>query len=103
MNLYDFEMKVTRDKEYSSGGRFIQLNIENEMTLENLINKVSRKMGLKFVDYNIVDNNCHDFMKYVISALNAKRPYEKREVHMIAKLHIPLIVLEQIEENEEYR
>ena len=62
--------------------------------------KISYKIGLKSKDYDVGDNNCQDFMKYVIYFLRAKRRFEEREIHMIAKLHIPYVLLYQIEENE---
>lgn len=103
MSYYDFWMRVTKNNKYSSAGRIIELYVNNEMTLDNLISKISYKMNIKFKDYNAGNNNCQDFMKYVIYFLNAKRDRNDREIHMKAKLHIPLVVLEQIEENEKFR
>ena len=85
-----------------SNGNIIPLNVENTKTLETLLEEVSDKMGLKFKDYNVGDNNCQDFMKNVIYVLCATRPKEERESHIIATLYIPLVILEKIESNEEY-
>lgn len=101
MSYNDFKKKSKRN---------VPLNIEKEMTLESLLKNVSSIMGLKFKDYNAGDNNCQDFMKNVIYFLCAKRPLKDRKIHILDKLkdafsntlHIPFIILEKIECNEQY-
>ena len=94
MSYFNFNKEI--------GGGFILLDIEKKMTLETLLKNVSYKMRLKFEDYNAGDNNCQDFMKNVIYVLCAKRHLKNREMHIMATLHIPFVILEIIEENEKY-
>ena len=70
------------------------------MDLEHLLEETSYKMPLKYKDYNAYGNNCQDFIKYVVYFLCAKRHLHYNEIHMISKLHIHLILLKQIENNE---
>lgn len=97
-----YKQLVTNNGKYNSDDKIINLEIENEMKLKTLIEKISTKMNLKADDYNLADNNCHDLVAYIIFFLKAKRGFydELKTSHNISKLIIPPKILEKLEENE---
>ena len=101
MNYRNFVNLVTNNGEYSEKDKIINdIEIENEMTLKELIEKISYKMDLKADDYNLADNNCHDLVAYIVYFLKAKRNSKIAKAHNFSKLMIPPKILEALEENE---
>lgn len=101
MSYNEFIKYVTKNGKYSQEGRIIELEVKNKyIKLENLIQNIAQKMGLKLKDYNVGDNNCQDFIAPLIESLDAVRNEDKREYHIKSKLHIPPTTLEKMEKNE---
>jgi hypothetical protein len=104
MEYWEFHDKITNNGNYSYSDKTIDTYINNKMTLGNLFERISKEMSIKFDDYNVADNNCQDFIAYVIKLLKAVR-IDKTEskLHNFAKLRIPPKILEALEDNENYQ
>ena len=75
----------------------------NPPTINQLLNSICNDSSWRKRDYNLLNNNCQDFVVECIKRLDAVRGYAYnnfRGYHNLAVAHYPFKIIEQLEKNE---
>ena len=97
---YEEFFEKARNKETSKLYHYIECDIDNKITLEDLCNKFKGKKW-EAKNYNVLSHNCQHFAAKVIEILKAKRIHEIDKIRTNEKSILPNCIISTLWDNEE--
>ena len=83
-----------------NGTNIIKCDVNNKITLKNLIAQVNNEKWLA-KNYNLLNHNCQDFGAEIIRILKAIRINEKDKIRTREKWLLPNCLIKALSENED--